>query len=135
MSGSISIYSGTILGTPGARAGVASITIDGEAFDAAGDVVYSATNLARETLIGQSGIQGFSEVPKAGFIAARIRDAASMNVAAFMGKRNSTVEVVTASGKRITGAGMWCTECSEVATQEATFTLRFEGPSVVELSL
>ena len=58
------IYTGT--GTAGGRkAGVVSATISGEPIDVV-DCTYDPTIVKRETLTGQSGVQGFSEMPKSG---------------------------------------------------------------------
>jgi hypothetical protein len=136
MSGSLlSVYTGSQVGSGAARAGIASLAIDGEVFDLAADGTYDATPLTRETMLGQSGVQGFSEMPKAGTIGGRIRDAGNMTVSQFKAKTNSTVVLRMANGKTVQGDGMWCTECSEVATQEATFTIKFEGTTVTEVPL
>jgi hypothetical protein len=116
---------GAFLGTPGARAGLATLEIDGEVYDLAGDGTYSA--VTREPLIGQSGPQGFSEMPKYGQIGGQIRDAGNLTVSAIMLKTSSSVKLVMINGKTVSGDGMFCTECTEVATQEGTFNVMFMG--------
>ena len=123
---------GAFLGTPGLRAGIATLSIDGEVFDLVTDGTYDATNVTRETLVGQSGVQGFSEMPKSGSIGGQCRDSGNLTVSAIKLKTNSTVVLVNANGKTVTGDGMWCTECSEVNTVEGTFTVKFEGTDVNE---
>jgi hypothetical protein len=118
---------GAFLGTPGARAGLATLEIDGEVYDLAGDGTYSATVVTREPLIGQSGPQGFSEMPKYGQIGGQIRDAGNLTVSAIMLKTSSSVKLVMINGKTVSGDGMFCTECTEVATQEGTFNVMFMG--------
>ena len=114
------------------RAGVASLTLDGVAYDVVGSLRYSPTRVTRETLIGQSGIQGFKEMPRAGYIAASIRDSAVLNVGSFNAMTNVTAVAILASGKTVSGSGMWCVDAQEVDTVEAAFEVRFEGPSVEE---
>jgi hypothetical protein len=111
MSGAV--YS-TFLGTPGLRAGLATLEIDGEIFDVVGDLAYDATVLTREGLIGQSGTQGFSEMAKYGTISAQLRDSGNLTA-------------VMANGKTVQGANMFCTECTAVATMEGTFSVTFMG--------
>jgi len=118
MSGSL--FSGNNVASQYRRAGLASLTIDGDVFDVVGD-------LTREELIGQSGFQGVSEMPKPGRIGATIRDAGNMTVSAMMAKINSTMQGVLINGKTVQGDQMICKECSEVKTQEATFTVMFVG--------
>jgi hypothetical protein len=125
MSGSI--YSGNTSPTPYRRAGIASLTIDGEVFDLVGDLTYDATVVTREELIGQSGFQGVTEMPKPGRIGATIRDAGTMTVSAFMAKVDANMVGILINGKTIQGDQMICRECSEVKTQEASFTIMFVG--------
>lgn len=127
MSGSL--YSGT---TSGRRAGVVLVTIDGEAVDVASDLVYDPTTVKRDTLAGQSSIQGYSEMPKAGKISMTLRDAQNFSVAALMSKTSSSVVAILASGKTVTGDGMWVTSVEEVNTTDGTLKVTFEGTSVVE---
>lgn len=114
------------------RAGIASLTIDGIAYDVVSDLAYFANKVKRETLIGQSSIHGFSEMPQACYISATIRDSGSMTVATFNAMTNSTLVLSLANGKVVYGEGMWNTESEEVKTQEATFSVRFDGPNVIE---
>jgi hypothetical protein len=124
MSGAV--YS-TFLGTPGLRAGLATLEIDGEIFDVVGDLAYDATVLTREGLIGQSGTQGFSEMAKYGTISAQLRDSGNLTVSAIKLKTASSVTAVMANGKTVQGANMFCTECTAVATMEGTFSVTFMG--------
>ncbi len=123
---SASLYNGNI---PPAqrRAGIASLEINGEVVDIAGELAYDATFIKREYMIGQSGPQGYSEMPKVGAISASIRDAGNMSVANFMSMTSVPVVAVLANGKTVYGDALTCTECSEVKTTEATFDVKFEG--------
>lgn len=130
MSGSL--FSGNQVPSPYRRAGIASMTVDGDVFDIVGDLTYDVTTVHREDLIGQSGWQGVSEMPKASSIGATIRDAGNLTVAGFMAKVNSTVQIILVNGKTVQGDNMICTECSEVKTQEATFSVMFKSGNVQE---
>lgn len=118
--------------TANRRAGIATLTIDGTSFDVVSDAAYFVSTVKRETLPGQSGIQGYSEMPQAGYISATIRDAGSLTVADFNAMTSVTCILTLANGKTVYGDSMWNTECDEVKTQEATFTIKFEGVSVLE---
>lgn len=122
------------MATPTSRrlAGVTSCTIQGNAYDIVGDCVWSASVVKRETLMGQTRVEGYSEMPSAGFIAMMLRDSSAFSVRNFNGLTDVTVVVFQANGKQIYGDGMWNTETSEVKTQEGTFTVRFEGNDVYE---
>lgn len=109
------------------RAGIASLEINGEVVDVASGLKYDATFIKREMLLGQSGVQGFSEMPKTGSMSAVIRDAGTMSVANFMQMTNVPVVAVLANGKTVYGDSLTCTECNEVDTSEGTFDVKFEG--------
>ena len=108
------------------------MTIDGDAWDVVGDLEYSPTTVARETLKGQTAVEGYSEMPQQGSMSARLRDRADETVYSLNGKTTSTIIAQLANGKTVYGYGLWQTGEIAVNTQEATFTIRFEGPSVVE---
>ena len=124
MSGSV--Y-GPGTGTASARAGIATLEIDGEIYDLAGDGTYDATTVTREPLIGQSGPQGFSSMYKYGRIGGQIRDAGNLTVSSIMAKTSSSVKLVMINGKTVAGDGMFCVECTEVNTMEGTFNVSFAG--------
>ncbi|MCI1439816.1 MAG: phage tail tube protein [Acetobacter peroxydans] len=113
------------------RAGVASGFINGVPYDIT-ETRYSPSNVVRETLKGQNGIHGYSEMPQQGRIVMTIRDAGGMSVGDFSDMSDAEVQLSLANGKTVGGAGMWCTEAIEVNTVEATMEVTFEGPSVTE---
>lgn len=124
--------SGSAYSTSQRRAGIASLTIDGTAYDVSGDLAYLPSTVKRETLTGQSGVQGYSEMPVAPYISATIRDAGGLTVQDFNQMTSVSLVLVLANGKTVYGDGMWNTECEEVKTQEATFSIKFEGYNVTE---
>lgn len=117
---------------PNRRAGIASLSINGVAYDVVSDLSYMPNKVKRETLIGQSGVQGYSEMPMAGYISATIRDAGSLAAASLNDLTNATLVLVLANGKVVSGDNMWCTDFAEVKTQDATFSVKFEGSTVYE---
>lgn len=122
----------SVINTSRILAGTTTATIDGQPYDVVSDAAYMVSTVKRETLAGQSRVEGYSEMPQAGYISFTIRDNGGMTVRAFNQMTNSTVTLQLANGKTVFGAGMWNTEASEVKTQEATFTLKFEGDDVTE---
>lgn len=114
------------------KAGIASLSIDGAAYDVVSEAEYMSSLVHRETLIGQSGVQGYSEMPQAPFISATIRDNGALTVGGINALTSSTLVLTLANGKVVYGDGMWNTECSEVNSQEGTFSIKFEGYTVVE---
>lgn len=120
-------------GTNGGRlAGVASLTIDGDSWDIVSDLEYSPNTVVRETQKGQSRVEGFSEMPKEGFMSMTLRDRSDATVYSLASKTSATIVAQLANGKTVYGAGMWQTGEISVRTQEASFAIKFEGPNVVE---
>ena len=123
----MAVYTGTQSGTSQKRVGIASLTVDGEVFDVVSDLVYNSVSVSRETLAGQSGVQGFAEKGVANKIGAKLRDSGTMNVGSMMAKISSTLVLIINNGKTVYGNGLWCTECTDVNTSDATFNVMFEG--------
>lgn len=113
-------------------AGIAYIYVDGQSYMLAADAAYSVSRVKRESLSGQSGVQGYSETPIPGSISGTFRDAGSLTVAKFNAMTNVTVMLELANGKMITGRNMWTVDSQEVKSAEATFEVKFEGFSVEE---
>jgi hypothetical protein len=113
-------------------AGIASISVDGRQYMLAGDLAYQVSSVKRETLVGQDGVQGYSEMPVAGFISGTFRDAGDLTVADFNAMTNVSVVAQLANGKIVTGGGMWTVEAQEVKTMEGTFDVKWESDQVEE---
>ncbi|WP_317201484.1 phage tail tube protein [Janthinobacterium sp.] len=113
-------------------AGVAYLSVDGQSYMLAGEVSYSVSRVKRTTLSGPSGVQGYSEEPIPGSISGSFRDAGGLTVAKFNAMTNNTVTVELANGKTIIGRNMWTVDSQEVKSGEATFDVKWEGPTVEE---
>lgn len=113
-------------------AGTAQVTTDGTTQQLEGGLKYSVATVKREALMGKDGFHGWKETPVAPFIEMSIRDAGNMTVANFNAMSNSTIVATLANGKIVTGRNMGAVDVQEVDTDDAKFTVRFEGPSVVE---
>lgn len=110
-------------------AGIATITADGQQYLLQAKLTYSPSTVTRETLAGQDQIHGFKEMPVSGFISGSFRDTGNLTVADFNLMTNVTVSVDLANGKQIIGRNMWVVGVQEVDSMEATFEVRFEGPT------
>lgn len=118
---------------PRLLAGTASVTIDGVSFSITGEGVYRVSGAARETLEGQDGPHGYSEKVRAGKIAWKGRDSSAVLIAALNAATNVTVVLSLANGKTIIGRNMWRVgDPIEVNTEDASFSVEFDGTDVVE---
>lgn len=122
MSGSVSRLVG----------GIVSFTIDGAPWNAVDGVEYTPTMVIRETAKGQSAVEGFTEMPGQGRIAATLRDRGDATVQSLNAVTNSTIVVQAANGKTVTGTGMWQVGDIKVGTKEGTFSIEFESDIVTE---
>lgn len=113
-------------------AGTANVTVDGVTVMVAGQFKYRPSKVKRETLAGMDGVHGYKETPVAGMISAQIRDSGGTTVADFNSQTNVTISAELANGKTIIGSGMWTTDTQEVDSEDAVFTVTWEGISVTE---
>lgn len=116
-------------------AGVAALTIDGSAWDVVSELEYSPSTVTRETLKGQSGVEGFSEMPQQGYVSATLRMRSDVPVYSLNQKTNATIIAQLANGVTVYAYGAWQTGEIGVNTAEGTFSIRFESPSVVEATI
>lgn len=117
---------------PGELAGTSYLYVDGVEYAVVSGVGYQVNTSVKETLMGQGGVHGFSRKPVAPYIKATVRDSRGTRVQDFEEMEDVSVSLELASGKRVSGNGMWCVNAVEVNSDDATFELRFEGPDVRE---
>ncbi|WP_110947415.1 phage tail tube protein [Pseudomonas bohemica] len=113
-------------------AGTCYLSADGVSYMLAGDFSYKVSGVTRETLTGLDAVHGYSEKPGAGAISASLRDGGNVSLADINAMSNVTVVVELANGKTIIGRNMWTLEQSESKAADATFEVKWEGPSVTE---
>jgi hypothetical protein len=113
-------------------AGVVAFTINGATWNVVGDLEYSPTTVIRETVKGQSAVEGYSEMPQQGSVSANLRDQGGTTVYSLNQLTNATIIAQLANGKTVYATPMWQTGEIAVNTQEASFKITFEGPSVIE---
>jgi hypothetical protein len=113
-------------------AGIAQAVIDGVTQQLEGSLKYSVSVVKRESMLGKDGYHGVKELPVAPFMEMSLRDSGGLSLANFNAMRNSTVVVTLANGKIVTGRNMAAVDVQEVDTEDAKFTVKFEGPQVTE---
>lgn len=114
-------------------AGTASVTIDGAAYSIVGQGSYRPSTSKRETLMGQDGVHGYSEMPQPGKISWQGRDMGTLSIAALNQAANVAVVLTLANGKTVIGRNMWRVgDPIEVNSEDATFSVEFEGADVRE---
>lgn len=120
---------------PNLLAGQASVTIDGRSSLIVGEGTYRPSTSKRETLLGQDGVHGYSQMPQAGMIKWKGRDMGSLSVKDLNEATNVTVVLVLANGKNVVGRNMWRVgDPVEVNTEDGSFEVQFESADVSELA-
>ncbi|MCP1376046.1 phage tail tube protein [Dyella lutea] len=109
-------------------AGTVNLSVDGATYMLAGDFEYSPSEVARETLVGQDTVHGYSEKPIAPHIGGTLRDSGGLSVKALNAMSNVTVVAELANGKVIIGRNMWAVEQQAAKATDATIEIRWEGP-------
>jgi len=118
---------------PNRLAGTAFITVNGVSFAISGEAAYRPSGSTRETLGGPDGVHGFKEMPTAGRISFKGRDANHVQIGLLNEATNQTVVLVLANGKTIVGRNMWRVgDPIEVNTEDGTFPCDWESPDVKE---
>jgi hypothetical protein len=113
-------------------AGTVYTSVDGTPYNVVGECMYDPSSVTRESLVGMSAVDGFSEKPRTGKMKAKFRDNGGLTVASFNAMRNVTVVFQLNNGKTVTGRNMWTVETLEVNPEDATFEVTWEGPQVSE---
>ena len=115
------------------RAGVLEIQIDGEIHDVAGDFEIGMGVPKRETMIGPSGWQGYTETHQAAFIAGDVRDRRNLDVKAMLSLNNATITARMANGKVYVLRQAAQVGEGTVNSGTAAIPVRFEGASMEEI--
>lgn len=115
-------------------AGTVFVTVDGTTITVGARVRYSVATVTRETKSGLSGVYGWKETPRAPFIEAEIIDRGSTAIGVFANQTNVTVKAELINGKTVIVYNAHTTEPTEIDAAEGTGTVKWEGPSAVELT-
>lgn len=122
------------MGANNLLAGTASLTANGKTYMLVGELSYDPSTVKRESLSGQDGVHGFKEMPKTGKISGTLRDSGDLTVADLNAMTNATVVASLANGKTVIGRNMWTVDAQEVKTEDSTFQVVWEGPTVSEIT-
>ena len=121
------------MAAPKRLAGLASIAVAGTAYQAVGDLEYQPTTTKREPLYGLDGsFQGWSETGEAPYIKCKFRDDGTLSIAQLYNLTNVQVVASLSNGKTVSGAQMTAMEAIPVKNEDATYEVKWMGPSVVE---
>jgi len=109
------------------RAGLITLQIDGEVYEAKGSFSYNLGQNTREAILGADGVHGYKETPQVSFIEGAVTDRADLDLAALVKSDDVTVTLKLNNGKVITMAGAWFAGDGTASTEEAEIPVRFES--------
>lgn len=116
-----------------AIAGWAYVTVDGLSYSIVGEGTYRVSKSKRETMTGQDGVHGYSEVQSPGKISWKGRDSSTLNIGKLNDATNATVVLSLANGKMIIARNAWRVgDPLEVNSEDATFSIEFDSTDVSE---
>ncbi|CAI3953473.1 unnamed protein product [Commensalibacter communis] len=117
--------------TQGLIGGAGTLTIDGEVWNA-DDIEPFPGGVKRETVIAQTGVVGFTEMPLQASFTAKVMNRTDKRLEELMDKRSATIILRLNTGEVYTASEMWLTELSALKTKEGNFDVKFEGVSIVK---
>ncbi|MCQ4765032.1 phage tail tube protein [Cloacibacillus evryensis] len=110
-------------------AGVITLTVDGVKQACAGNFKYNLGTPNRTTLVGQDGVHGFSEEPRAPWIEGDLRNTKGFDVKAFYEKEGIDAQLKLCTGETFVFIDGWVNGDGTVDTKEATIPFRFDAMS------
>ena len=107
--------------------GVLFLKVDGELFQAKGEFTYNINPFKRESVVGQDGVHGFKEEPKALFIEGSITDSDELSIEQLYKIRDASAILELANGKIISLGEAFYAADGDVTSSEGEIQVRFEG--------
>ena len=114
-------------------AGVAYLKVDGAQYPLKGGFTVSPSDTEREGIAGQDYVHGYKEMPRVPFIEGDVSTVPELSIEDINAVTNATVTAELANGRVYVLSGAWCTNATEIDTEEGQFTVRFEGLRCREL--
>jgi len=108
-------------------AGVVYFKIDGEQLECTGSLQVPLNKTVRETVLGQTKIVGFKETLRAGFISGSFGFDADFPVEKVTEGTEMTITAELANGMTYVLSNAYLVDESDVANDDGTVEMRFEG--------
>ena len=108
------------------------IKVDGELYSAKGSFTHNFGISTREEVIGQDGVHGYTEKPKAAFIEGSITDNIGISVKELCKISGATVTLELANGKTVVLRDAWYSGSGDVTSEEGEVNLKFTSANEAE---
>lgn len=116
------------------RAGMIQLTIGGVQHDAKGNFSYNLGRPVREAVVGADSVHGYMEKPQVAFIEGEITDRGTLDLAALVETKDTTVALVLGNDKVIMLRDAWFAGEGTGNSEEGNIAVRFEGKSADEVA-
>jgi hypothetical protein len=113
--------------------GIIYVKIDGATQRAKGSFTYDLGAPQRKSVIGATGVDGYSETPKAAYIEGEITDSISTDLKSLFNVTDSTVTLEVANGKTIVLRHAYYTGDGTATTEEGAVKIKFESAPAEEI--
>lgn len=121
------------MANPNRKGGTIFVKVDGAQYEAKGEYSYNIGAPKRTSIVGASGVHGYSEEAQAPYIEGAITDGADVNLKTLLNLDGVTVTLELANGKTIVLRDAWYAADGTVKTKEGEIPVRFEGKSAEEV--
>lgn len=107
--------------------GLLALKLDGAVYSAVGSFTFNQGLPVRTSLIGATGVDGYSQAPQAAFIEGEIRDGSEIDLAKLVQADEITVSLELANGKTFVLSQARYIGEGTGNTAESNFPVRFES--------
>lgn len=107
--------------------GLLALKIDGAVYSAVGNFTWNLGKPVRTTLVGATGVDGYSIAPQPAFIEGEVRDGSDIDLAALVDAEDVTVSLELANGKTLVLSNARYIGEGTGNTAESNFPLRLES--------
>lgn len=107
--------------------GILQFKLDGQRFQAKGEVTYNLGVPKREAIVGQDEVHGFKEEPQVPFMELAVTDNDELDLQSLLEFRDGTATCELANGKIIVIREAFYAGEGNVTTSEGEIAVRIEG--------
>lgn len=117
-----------------AIAGIAYLKANGKQYNLRGNLNISIGQFQRETVTGQDGVHGYTEMPKAAFIEAELSDSGELSLEEIGAITDATITAELINGKVYLLQQAWCMMPPDLNAADGSMTVRFEAKRGQEIT-
>lgn len=113
--------------------GTAFLRVDGAQIPIRGDWTYRANKIKRESIAGQDGVHGYTEMPVVPGMKGKVTDLGGISTQALHALKPAVITLELNNGKVITGIDGWVVGEIESASADGSYDLEWGFMDCIEL--